>query len=155
MIVIFQGVQVHLLLWNTECLFCNWFKPISTWTFPSTTIAGGKRRRKRSRIERQEPDYDRNVQNIFTYHSLPSTQGVRKGYNQYFYEKPVKNVRKYRHNGALHIDKRRLETSNKEKKSDHGWKNQLVSINSKLKLFNVGLDLLIRFLKYLLLIIKK
>ena len=38
----FQGTQVHLLLWNTECLFCDWFKPISSWTYPSTTIAGGR-----------------------------------------------------------------------------------------------------------------
>ena len=132
-------------------MFCDWFKPIRTWTFPSTTIAGGRRsRRKRSRGERYEPDYDKNVQNIFTYHSLPRTRGVRKGYNQYYYEKPVKKVRNYyRQNGAS-LGKRRLETSsNNEQKSD-GWKNQLVSINSKLKLVNVGLDLLIRFLKYLL-----
>ena len=38
----FQGTQVHLLLWNTDCLFCDWFKPISSWTYPSTTIAGGR-----------------------------------------------------------------------------------------------------------------
>ena len=31
-----------MLLWNTECLFCDWFKPISSWTYPSTTIAGGR-----------------------------------------------------------------------------------------------------------------
>ena len=156
MIVSFQGVQVHLLLWNTECLFCDWFKPISTWTFPSTTIAGGRRRRrrKRSRGERHEPDYDRNVQNIFTYHSLPSTRGVKKGYHQYFYEKPVKNVRKYRHYGGPPIGKRRLESSNIGQKSED-WKNQLVSLNSKLKLINAGLDLLIRLLKYLLQIIQK
>ena len=44
----FQGVQVHLLLWNTECLFCDWFKPISSWTYPSTTIAGGRHINQRS-----------------------------------------------------------------------------------------------------------
>ena len=61
---------MHLLLWNTECLFCEWFKPISTWTFPSATIAGGKRKRRNVK----EPVYNKYVQNIFTYHSLPLKQ---------------------------------------------------------------------------------
>ena len=140
-----QGLQLHLLLWNTECLFCDWFQPISTWTFPSTTVAGGRRRRRHvargrgrhaastrhvlqtrgmDNIHVYRPrdkgskyvystrgkdtrhvhsphdkdsrhvysprgEYNRHVQNIFTYHSLPSTRGVRRGYSHYYYETPA------------------------------------------------------------------
>ena len=63
-------------------------------------------------------------------------------------------VRKYRHYGGAPIGKRRLESSNIGQKSED-WKNQLVSLNSKLKLINAGLDLLIRLLKYLLQITQK
>ena len=214
-VVPLQGLQLHLLLWNTECLFCDWFKPISTWTFPSTTVAGGRRRRrhvarrgrhvshgKNSRhvhsprdkdnrhvhqrfgeysrhvyntrdkdskhvqsshdndskhVPSPRGEYNRHVQNIFTYHSLPSTRGVRRGYSHYYYETPapaLSHLSSDLHGdissdlvtSSLQIGRRRLDTERGQEKEDQ----RVATSSSSFRLVNIGLRILIRILRYLI-----
>ena len=217
-VVLLQGLQLHLLLWNTECLFCDWFKPISTWTFPSTTVAGGRRRRrhvaggrgrhvthgKNSRhvysprdkdnrhvhqrfgeysrhvyntrnkdskhvqsshdndskhVPSPRGEYNRHVQNIFTYHSLPSTRGVRRGYSQYYYETPapaLSHLSSDLHSdlssdlvtSSLQIGRRRLDTERGQEpeSEDH----RVATSSSSFRLVNIGLRILTRLLRYLI-----
>ena len=214
-VVPLQGLQLHLLLWNTECLFCDWFKPISTWTFPSTTVAGGRRRRrhvarrgrhvthgKNSRhvysprdkdnrhvhqrfgeysrhvyntrnkdskhvqsshdndskhVPSPRGEYNRHVQNIFTYHSLPSTRGVRRGYSHYYYETPAPALSHLHSDlssdlssdlvtSGLQIGRRRLDTERGQEKGDH----RVATSSSSFRLVNIGLRILIRLLRYLI-----
>ena len=131
----FQALQVHLLLWNTECLFCDWFKPISTWTFPSTTISGGRRRRrsggKRRRMRR---DLD-----SFTYHSMPYTAGVTtRHYDGYFYEKPLKPRKRRR---RKKISRRILKINSPTVRSE--------KLGGILKLIKIGLQMLLKVVSVL------
>ena len=213
-VVPLQGLQLHLLLWNTECLFCDWFKPISTWTFPSTTVAGGRRRRRHAargrgrhaastrhvhqtrgmdnrhvyrprdkgskyvystrgkdtrhvhsphdkdsrHVYSPRGEYNRHVQNIFTYHSLPSTRGVRRGYSHYYYETPapalsdLSDLSSDLHSdlvtSSLQIGHRRLDT---ERGQEHEKEDQRVATSSSsFRLVNIGLRILVRLLRYLI-----
>ena len=131
----FQIVQVHFLLWNTECLFCNWFKPISTWTFPSTTISGGKRRRRRRR--RSNSDLDEDEDDWVEFQSLPVTPSSEsKRYRDYYYEKPYPGLRQ--------IDKRKLEVSESDDEES-------LLVNSKtLTSLKTGLLILVKIMEILL-----
>ena len=131
----FQIVQVHFLLWNTECLFCNWFKPISTWTFPSTTISGGKRRRRRRR--RSDSDLDEDEDDWVEFQSLPVTPSSEsKRYRDYYYEKAYPRLRQ--------IDKRKLEVSESDDEES-------LLVNSKtLTSLKTGLLILVKIMEILL-----
>ena len=127
--VTLQALQVHLLLWNTECLFCDWFKPISTWTFPSTTISGGRRRRRRKR---------RSLDSL-TYHSMPYTAGVKtKHYDGYFYEKPLKPRKRRR---RKKISRRILKIDSPTVRSE--------KLGRILKLIKIGLQMVLKVVSVL------
>ena len=200
-VVPLQGLQLHLLLWNTECLFCDWFKPISTWTFPSTTVAGGRRRRRhaargrgrhaaggrgrhaastrhvhqtrgmdnrhvyrprdkdRRHVYSPRGEYNRHVQNIFTYHSLPSTRGVRRGYSHYYYETPApalsdlhSDLNSDPHSdlvtSSLQIGHRRLDTERGQEPEKED--QRVATSSSSFRLVNIGLRILVRLLRYLI-----
>ena len=118
------------MLWNTECLFCDWFKPISTWTFPSTTVSGGRRRRRRRRRR------SAGGQESFAYHSMPDTRGVKPSrYRGYFYEKPLK-LRRRRRLRKNDFSRRTLTITSPTERSD--------KLSRTLQLLKAGLEILLR-----------
>ena len=124
------------MLWNTECLFCDWFKPISTWTFPSTTISGGRRRRRRSGGKRRRKRRDLDS---FTYHSMPYTAGVTtRHYDGYFYEKPLKPRKRRR---RKKISRRILKINSPTVRSE--------KLGGILKLIKIGLQMLLKVVSVL------
>ena len=137
----FQALQVHLLLWNTECLFCDWFKPISTWTFPSTTISGGRRRRRRRKKRRKRRSlWGWSELDSFTYHSMPSTAGVTNKHEEgYFYEKPLKPRKR----------RRRKKFSRRILKINSPTVSRSEQFGRILNLIKIGLEMLVKVVSVL------
>ena len=103
-------------------MFCDWFKPISTWTFPSTTVSGGRRRR-------------RSLES-FAYHSMPYTERAKpSSFKGYFYEPPL-TLRKRRRQRENSFSRRILKTTSPTVKSE--------TLARILRLLKVGLKILIQ-----------
>ena len=112
--------SVHVLLWNTDCLFCSWFQPINSWTVPSVTVSGGRRKRRAGRSGPRPASRPAPRPGLHTFHSLPRTEGVSGAYSSYYYQPALPRP------GRL---------SQRKRSEDPAWDKATVrTLNSVLKL---------------------
>ena len=139
----------HVLLWDTDCLFCSVFKPITSWTVVGRSLKDkhewwrgnwGARKRKQTRRKWQQQQmyqYQRQItDSANTFHSLPTyDETSRGGYKTYYYEAPIPRPEQVLVN-KRHVEKRGLISRERTKNILESAKSILQLAVKLLELWN-------------------